>query len=54
MHWSGNECGKTNVMEISRKPSPEQIVIEQKQLEIVDYINYLFSIITNNVRCEIQ
>jgi hypothetical protein len=48
MHWSVNECGKTNVMEIA------QIVIEQKQLEIVDYINYLFSMITNNVRCEIQ
>jgi hypothetical protein len=53
MQLNGHECGKTNVMGIARAPSPAQIVTEQKQLEILDYLNYLFSMISNNIRCEI-
>jgi len=54
MQWKGHECGKTNVMGIARQPSPAQIMIEQKQMEIVDYLKYLFGLISNNVRCEIH
>jgi len=32
---------KTNVMRISRQPFPVQIMIEQKQLENVEYLKYL-------------
>jgi hypothetical protein len=34
---------KTKVMRISRQPSPIKIMIEQKQLENVEYFNYLGS-----------
>jgi hypothetical protein len=33
--------GKTKVMEISRQPSPVQIMTDQEQLENVEYFNYL-------------
>jgi hypothetical protein len=33
--------GKTEVMKISRQPSPMKIMIDQKQLENVLYFNYL-------------
>jgi hypothetical protein len=50
--WVGNECGKkTQVMRISRQPSPLQIMTDQKQLENVKYLNYLSSMITNDARC---
>jgi hypothetical protein len=42
---------KTKVMRISRQPYPIQIMIYQKQLEYVEYFNYLGSIITNDARC---
>jgi hypothetical protein len=42
---------KTKVMRISRQPYPVQIMIDQKQLESVEYTNYLGSIITNDARC---
>jgi hypothetical protein len=32
--------GKTKVMKISRQPSPMKIMIDQKQLENVEYFNY--------------
>jgi hypothetical protein len=48
---NGNECEKTKVMRISRQPSPVQIVTDQKQLENVEYFNYLGSMITNHARC---
>ena len=38
-------------MRISRETSTVQIMIDQKQLEIVEYFNYLGSIITNATRC---
>jgi hypothetical protein len=41
---------KTDVMRISRQPSPVQIMIDKKQLENVEYFNYLGSI-TNYTRC---
>jgi hypothetical protein len=41
-------CGKTKVMRISRQPSPLQIIIDQKQLENVEYFNYLSGMITND------
>jgi hypothetical protein len=43
--------GKTKVMRISRQPSPIKITIDQKQLENVEYFNYLGSMITNDARC---
>jgi hypothetical protein len=42
---------KTKVMRISRQPSPMKITIDQKQLENVEYFNYLGSMITNDARC---
>jgi hypothetical protein len=38
-------------MKISRQPSPMKIMIHQKQLENVEYFNYLGSMITNDARC---
>jgi hypothetical protein len=42
---------KTKVMRISRQPSPMKFMINQKQLENVEYFNYLGSMITNDARC---
>jgi hypothetical protein len=42
---------KTKVMRISRQPSPMKIMIDQKQLENVEYFNYLGSMITYDARC---
>jgi hypothetical protein len=42
---------KTKVMSISRQPAPMKIMIDQKQLENVEYFNYLDSMITNDARC---
>jgi hypothetical protein len=42
---------KTMVMRISRQPHPTKIMIDQKQLENVEYFNYLGSVITNDARC---
>jgi hypothetical protein len=42
---------KTNVLRISRQPAPLKIMIDQKQLENVEYFNYLGSFITNDARC---
>jgi hypothetical protein len=41
---------KTKALRISRQPSPIKIMIDQKQLENVEYFNYLVSMITNNAR----
>jgi hypothetical protein len=43
--------GKTKVMRISRQPSPMKIMIDQNQLENVEYFNYLGSMITSDARC---
>ena len=42
---------KCKVMRISRQPSTIQIMIDQKQLENVEYFIYLCSMITNDGRC---
>jgi hypothetical protein len=42
---------KTKVMKISRQPSPMKIMIHQKQLENVEYFNYLGSMKTSDARC---
>jgi hypothetical protein len=47
--WNGNECGKTKVMRISRKPFPIGIMVDKKQLQNVKLFNYLGSI-TNDTR----
>jgi len=56
MLWNGNECGKNNVMRISRQQFPVKIIIDQKQLENVESFKYLGSILTNDGRytCEIK
>jgi hypothetical protein len=41
---------KTEVMRFSRQPSPMKIMIDQKQLENMEYFNYLRSMI-NDARC---
>jgi hypothetical protein len=41
---------KIKAMRIIKKPSSVQIVIDQTQLEKVEYFNYLGSIITHNAR----
>jgi hypothetical protein len=38
-------------MRISRQPSPIKIRADKKQLENVEYFNYLGSMITNNAGC---
>jgi hypothetical protein len=42
---------KSKVMRISRQPYQIKIMIDQKQLENVEYLSYLGSIITNDARC---
>jgi hypothetical protein len=42
---------KPKVMRISRQPYPLKIRIDQKQLENVEYFNYLASMITHDSRC---
>ena len=47
---------KTKVIRISRPPSSVQIMVDQKQLENVEYFIYLSSMITKDAccRCEIK
>jgi hypothetical protein len=42
---------KTKVIRMSRQPSPVEIMMDQKQLENVEYFNYLGSLITKYARC---
>jgi hypothetical protein len=42
---------KRKVLRISREPSSLQIMIDQKQLENVEYFSCLGSMITNDARC---
>ena len=42
---------KTKVMRISRQPCPVKIMIDQKQLQNVEFFKYLGSILTNDGRC---
>ena len=45
------EKTKVKLTRNSRKPSKVQIVVDQKQLENVEYFNYVSSMITNDGRC---
>jgi hypothetical protein len=45
---------KTKVMRVSRVPTSLHIVIDQKQLEKVEYCNCLGSVITNDARCTLE
>jgi hypothetical protein len=38
-------------MRISRQPYPIKIMTDRKQLENVEYFNYLGGMITNDARC---
>jgi hypothetical protein len=45
---------KTKAMRISRNPSPEMIMIDQKQWQNVKYFSYLGSMITNDASCALE
>ena len=45
---------KCKLVRISMQPSAMQIVMDQKQLEIVEYCSYLGSRITNDARCTLD
>ena len=49
--WLEMNVDKTKVMRISRPPSPVRIILDQKQLETVEYFNCLSSMIKDNARC---
>jgi hypothetical protein len=51
MLWNEIKYEKTKVIKILREPSPGQIMIDQKQLENVEYFSYLGSVIRNDARC---
>jgi hypothetical protein len=42
---------KTKVIRISRQSYPKKIMIDQTQLENVEYFKYLGSMMTNDARC---
>jgi hypothetical protein len=42
---------KADIMRISRQPSPGPVMIDQKQVENMEYFNYLGSMTTNDARC---
>jgi hypothetical protein len=44
----------TQAMRISRQQSPKQVMTDQKQLENVEYFNYLGSMITIDARCTLE
>jgi hypothetical protein len=49
----GNECGRTKVMRILVQHFALQIMVEHKQPENVEYLNYLSGMV-NDARCEIE
>jgi hypothetical protein len=51
MLWNDMNVEKSKVLRISRQPSTIQIMIDQKQLENVEYFNNLGSMITSDARC---
>ena len=50
-HLHKLEYGKTKAMRISRTPSLVQNTIDQKQLQKVEYLNWLGNMITIDARC---
>jgi hypothetical protein len=51
MLWDEDECGRTKVMRISRKPSQLQVTKNQKEVKNVEYFNFLGCMITKDARC---
>ena len=49
--WVEMNVEKSKIMGISRQASPIQIMVDQKQPEIVEYLNYVDSIVKNGARC---
>jgi hypothetical protein len=47
MICNGNEFGKTKVIRISRQQFPVKIMLDQKQLEILESFKYLGNMFTN-------
>jgi len=47
----GSNVPKAKVMRISRQLFPIQIMIDKKQLDNIEYFNYLGNMITNDARC---
>jgi hypothetical protein len=45
---------KSKIITMSRQPSPVPVVIDQKQLENVEYLNYLHGMITSVARCTLE
>jgi hypothetical protein len=45
------DMDETKVIRISRQPSLIQIMIDETQLENVEYFNYLGNMIKNDIRC---
>jgi hypothetical protein len=55
MLWNGNECGrKYKVIRITSQASTIQIIIDQKQLENVEYFKYLGSMMTYDAKCTLE
>jgi hypothetical protein len=48
---NGNECEKTKLIRISRQPSTVHILIDEKQLDIVEYLYYMQSLVTDGAIC---
>jgi hypothetical protein len=57
---AGRCCGmeinveKSKVMRISRQPSLVQIMINEEQMEKVEYFKHLCSLMTDDARCDIK
>jgi hypothetical protein len=51
MEWKWMWKRKTEVMRISRQPFPAKLMIDRKQLDNVESVKYLGSMLTNDGRC---
>ena len=49
MLWNGNECAETKVMGMSRRPWPQQVVVDEKQLENVEYCSCIGKLIKYSI-----
>jgi hypothetical protein len=47
---SGKVCGKTKVQATPKQTPPVQVMADEKELENVEYFNYLGDVITNDAR----
>jgi hypothetical protein len=48
--WNGNKYGQKKIMGIARQPFSVKILIEQKQLENLEYFKYLGTMIESDSR----